>query len=731
MDFSSAIMMAWLVALATPLYAIDNTELLPDDGKMIATEYSYQTFASCDALEETMSKILTNSAFPYQGGWRGGFALDAEKSVGMATAAPQASREVQQSTYSETNVQVAWIDEADTVKTDGKYLYSYQEWERAIVILDAKTLEKKQMIRIPMTYYGVTFYVQGNRLVLTATRSIAYSPRWYGWYNNEQRWVIAIYDISNPSKVSLIRTTQVNGSVTDSRLSQDGILTVVLSNYFWLPPIYYAKTASTVNREYSERSLIPSITDTVFSRENGVKTSTKKVADCASIGAVLPVGDIAQYNYSPSLTMVLRYDTKATAGAIDTKLVLSDNGQIHLSNTSLYLTTPIYTPGWSMCPPWAMCIANEIWNPENATQTLIHRFGFRGTSTNYVYSATIPGNPLNQYSMDEDANGNFRIVTHEWGTQWQTRVTVLDPKWNTTGALTAIAPGENFQSARFIGNRLYLVTFEQIDPLFVIDMSEKNPKILGELKIPWYSTYLHPYDTERLIGVGYATMTGQWGGVQNGGIKIDLYNVADVKNPKQESTLTLGDDGSYSEVLYNPRAFVWYKEKWLLLLPATIMKQQHTRESYVPQSGFQGLLGIAISSSGWVKEVFRVTHIMPTTEWKDRWLKDCAQYTGNTGTRVCHKLMNGGEYCEGTSEYVPPYCYADATLDSYIAGNLWNFSDSFITRALYIGEQFYTISNAKIAKWSFSDTSKPLGEIPFKTQNPISYPLVSPSVIAR
>lgn len=93
--------------------------------------------------------------------------------------------------------------------------------------------------------------------------------------------------------------------------------------------------------------------------------------------------------------------------------------------------------------------------------------------------------------------------------------------------------------------------------------------------------------------------------------------------------------------------------------------------------------------------------------------------------------MNGGEYCEGTSEYVPPYCYADATLDSYIAGNLWNFSDSFITRALYIGEQFYTISNAKIAKWSFSDTSKPLGEIPFKTQNPISYPLVSPSVIAR
>ena len=101
-----------------------------------------------------------------------------------------------------------------------------------IVILDAKTLEKKQMIRIPSTYYGVTFYVKGNRLILTATRSIAYNARWYGWYNNQQRGVIAIYDISNPSKVSLVRTTQVNGTVTDSRLSQDGILTVILSNYF-------------------------------------------------------------------------------------------------------------------------------------------------------------------------------------------------------------------------------------------------------------------------------------------------------------------------------------------------------------------------------------------------------------------------------------------------------------------------------------------------------------------
>ena len=82
------------------------------------------------------------------------------------------------------------------------------------------------------------------------------------------------------------------------------------------------------------------------------------------------------------------------------------------------------------------------------------------------------------------------------------------------------------------------MTFEQIDPFFVIDFTSKQkPKILGELKIPGYSTSLHPYDENRLIGVGYDTKTNQWGGTQNAGIKIDLYNVSDVKNPKREQSL--------------------------------------------------------------------------------------------------------------------------------------------------------------------------------------------------
>ena len=123
---------------------------------------------------------------------------------------------------------------------------------------------------------------------------------------------------------------------------------------------------------------------------------------------------------------------------------------------------------------------------------------------------------MSQYSMDEDASGNFRIVTQKYawsrGTnQNSTELAIVSPSGKVIGKLSGIAPGENFQSARFIAGRLYLVTFQQIDPLFVIDVSiAKSPKILGELKIPGYSTYLHPYDSDRLIGIGYDTFTNEW-----------------------------------------------------------------------------------------------------------------------------------------------------------------------------------------------------------------------------
>ena len=124
-----------------------------------------------------------------------------------------------------------------------------------------------------------------------------------------------------------------------------------------------------------------------------------------------------------------------------------------------------------------------IWNP-GTSNTLVHRFAVSNTNIRYNYSRLVPGYPLNQYSMDEDVGGNFRIITslNSWsgGTNnSSTNLSILNSSGTIIGSLPDIAPGENFQSSRFIGSRLYLVTFEQIDPLFVIDIANpKSPKIL-------------------------------------------------------------------------------------------------------------------------------------------------------------------------------------------------------------------------------------------------------------
>lgn len=141
------------------------------------------------------------------------------------------------------------------------------------------------------------------------------------------------------------------------------------------------------------------------------------------------------------------------------------------------------------CPINARCIS-PIWAQGN--YTTIHQFSFPALS--YGYSSAVKGTTYNQYSMD-DTNGIFRIVTSDWSTNRNvTNVYTLNSKGTIAGRLENIAPGEQFHGVRFLGDYLYLVTYRQIDPLFVVDLSNAaRLKIVGELKMPGYSTYLHPY----------------------------------------------------------------------------------------------------------------------------------------------------------------------------------------------------------------------------------------------
>ena len=314
--------------------------------------------------------------------------------------------------------------------------------------------------------------------------------------------------------------------------------------------------------------------------------------------------------------------------------------------------------------------------------------------------------------MDEDTQGNLRIVTSQ--SNWtdgnnnsSTRLSIINSSGTVIGKITDIAPGENFQSSRFIGDRLYLITFQQIDPLFVISLTDpKSPKILWELKIPGYSTYLHPYDSDRLIGIGYDTKINQWGGTQNGWLKVDLYNVSDVKNPKQEATLTLGDAGSSSDALWDPKQFVYYKEKNLLLLPMTLMTSANDKEnSYLSKAAFQWLVGISLTP-GSISEKFRISHIQDANTLVEMWKKDCE-----------NQIKINKQY----PQYVPSYCKAEWTVDMYFANNIWNYSGDFINRVLYVGDSLYTIGMSRIQMQSLSIPTIPLSSQKFRiaTYNPM------------
>jgi uncharacterized secreted protein with C-terminal beta-propeller domain len=264
--------------------------------------------------------------------------------------------------------------------------------------------------------------------------------------------------------------------------------------------------------------------------------------------------------------------------------------------------------------------------------------------------------------MDE-SDGYFRIATtrnQSWSSfapegdnQSYNNVYVLDSDLKTVGQLENLAKGERLYSARFMGKRAYLVTFKQTDPLFTIDLSEPtNPKVLGELKIPGFSNYLHPYDENTLIGLGHDTEENQWGGTVTAGLKIALFDVADVGAPKVLDEYLIGGRGSDSEALNDHHAFLFSKEKNLLVIPATV------------REGGKGF--------DWGKFVFSGALVFDLSDKKF-----------NLKGKIDHS--DGGK--AGVSE------------DWYG----YNFYDNTVRRSLYINDALYTFSSKYLKANNIAD----------------------------
>jgi inhibitor of cysteine peptidase len=243
----------------------------------------------------------------------------------------------------------------------------------------------------------------------------------------------------------------------------------------------------------------------------------------------------------------------------------------------------------------------------------------------------------------------------------------------TVGSLTHIAEQEKIYSTRFIGDRLYMVTFKRIDPFFVIDLSTPTaPKILGKLKIPGYSDYLHPYDATHIIGVGKETGTNDWGGVSTKGLKIALFDVSDVDHPTQIDKVEIGDSGTDSAALSDHKAFLFDKEKNLLVIPARVVKNPAT----VPDK-----YGVTQPNIWYGAYVFGVT-----------------PETGFT-------LRGTVEHGTGSDRY-------------YYYGN----SQNEVKRSLYIGDTLYTLSSAKILANPLDQINKTVATINLPGGGNVLYP---------
>jgi inhibitor of cysteine peptidase len=248
----------------------------------------------------------------------------------------------------------------------------------------------------------------------------------------------------------------------------------------------------------------------------------------------------------------------------------------------------------------------------NEDETTIHRFSFEKGSINYVGSGKTPGRILNQFSLDE-YEGKLRVATTKgnlWSGSSRNNLYVLDENMKIAGKLEDLAPGERIYSVRFMGKKAYVVTFKKVDPLFLIDFSDLNPKVLGKLKIPGYSDYLHPYDENHIIGIGKDAIDAEEGNFAwYQGLKMAMFDVSDVENPKEVDTVLLGARGSESPVLHNHKAFLFDKEKQLLVIPATLTeKKNNAKPNEYGDFVFQGALVFQVTPTGF-KLRGNVTHI--------------------------------------------------------------------------------------------------------------------------
>ena len=468
-----------------------------------------------------------------------GFIFNAAEST---SSEPKNSKADGSNDFSTTNIQVENVDEADIIKTDGEYIYSLSD--NQVIITDARDPENPVIVKkLSSASFSTSapeeILLYNDKLIVIGTMS--------------GKTTVEVYDITSKENPVKREAYSVNGRYYTSRLTK-GKLYVI----------------STGSLNYSKGKV-----DTTYT-ENSV---TRKIS----------YNDMYYFKdkLTSAQTTISTLDLDKDSAKVDVTLYLLRISNLYVSENNMYLVSDNYSasnPSFVkiffglLGPRGALFEAERIveddyYDYSDSDETQIYKFELNNGKIKYAGLGKVEGDTIDQFSLDE-YNSNLRVALY---TEEGSKVAVFNDKMKLIGESEKVAQGEKMYSSRFIGQRGYLVTYLNTDPLFCFDLSNpKKPEILGELQISGYSTYLHPYDENHLIGIGYESeirtnRNSQGKVISNNavitGMKMAIFDVTDINNPIMVSDTKIGDSTTRSSILTNHKALLFSKEKQIIAIP--------------------------------------------------------------------------------------------------------------------------------------------------------------------
>jgi inhibitor of cysteine peptidase len=576
-----------VIAVAAGIAALSFSSLngaTPPGGSMTnAHAQGLYSFASYSQLRDFMA-VNARSAQQYsrQGYWLSGLRMPLLGPIATTTtfgtnlAASSAAAPSVSGTpaFTGTNVQVQGVDEPDRAKTDGTHLFISAG--NSVTIINAYPPNSASTLSSISFQNADVLGIETsqNRLMVIDQRS-----------SNATYIDLLLYNASNLSSPRLMENVSIAGSFVAARLSQDYFYAVVQQ------PSYRFDNGGNAT------GVMP------FVIKNGAKMTL-------SPSSVYYTSNKAQIGY---YTMIVGV-SMSTGKRSTTAVLTGPSSTVYVSTSSIYVVYTNYPEFYADSIPGdiytgGVISSTVVGQSQNST---VFRASYLNGTVSVKAVGTVPGNVLNQFSLDE-YNGCFRVATSRFamirGTATRSDdVYVLSQNMSQVSALRNIAPGENLYAVRFVGDMGYVVTFEQIDPLFAISFKDvTHPVILSALKVTGYSDYLHPLPGGYLIGVGKDAVPSSTGNFAwYLGLKLSLFRVFDNGTSTQISKYLIGDRGTDSPVLNDHLAFTLDSSRNITVIPVLLAKVSGN-QTYGPSSPppygdyvWQGVYVFKVTASGFI-----------------------------------------------------------------------------------------------------------------------------------